>query len=52
MPTSESRGSGRPYLNASQDVIAGAEAARVVLAKAVRRLERSDLSDDVADDAA
>ena len=50
--TSESRGGGRPYLNAIQDVIAGAEAARVVMQKAVKRLERSELSEDVADDAA
>jgi hypothetical protein len=45
-------GERRQYLNAIQDVIAGAEAARVVMQKAVRRLERSELSEDVADDAA
>jgi hypothetical protein len=45
-------GERRQYLNAIQDVIAGAEAARVVMQKAVKRLERSELSEDVADDAA
>jgi hypothetical protein len=44
-------GERRQYLNGIQDVIAGAEAARVVMAKAVKRLERSDLSAE-ADDAA
>ena len=52
VPTSDSRGSGRQYLTAIQDTIAGAEAARVVMAKAVKRLERSELSEEMAEDAA
>jgi len=42
----------RQYLNLITDVIVGAEAARVVMAKAVRRVEKSPLRDGSADDAA
>jgi hypothetical protein len=45
-------GERRQYLNAIQDVIVGAEAARVVMQKAVKRLERSELSEETAVDAA
>jgi hypothetical protein len=39
-------GERRQYLNAVMDVIAGAEAARAVMQKAVKRLERSGLSEE------
>ena len=42
----------KQYVNLITDIIVGAEAARVVMAKAVKRLEKSPLSDESADDAA
>ena len=42
----------RQYVNLITDVIVGAEAARVVMDKAVKRVEKSPLSDGTADDAA
>src|SRR5262249_53409629 len=45
-------GERKQYLSAIYDAIAGLEGARVVMAKAVRRVEKSPLSDETADDAA
>ena len=46
-------GERKQYLNAIYDAIAGLEAARVVMAKAVKRVEKSPLSDESpTDDAA
>ena len=45
-------GERKQYLSAIYDAIAGLEAARVVMQKAVKRVERSPLSGETADDAA
>ena len=45
-------GERKQYLNAIYDAIAGLEAARVVMQKAVKRVEKSPLGDGAADDAA
>ena len=45
-------GERKQYLNAIYDAIAGLEAVRVVMQKAVKRMEKSPLGDETADDAA
>ena len=42
----------KAYLNGLYDAIAGLEAARVVMQKAVKRIESSPLGESVVDDAA